>query len=65
MEYDQRIEELWYLLLTFDKTWFMLDDNEEYILINSAGQEIHSNTLEGVLQGALSLAGQRIGRTGI
>lgn len=58
-------QDYWYLLLELDNSWELIDDDEEFIFRNAAGQEVHANTLMGALQGALALYGQMTGRTGI
>lgn len=52
-------DEYWALLLLLEPSWRLASsyDSTTVILINAHGQEVHANTLQGALQGALALSG--------
>ncbi len=56
VQYNTRIEELWYLLLGFDDSWeYGYTTGNDVRLINAAKQEVSAPDEESALRGALAL----------
>lgn len=56
MEYNQVIEELWYVLLGLDRSWRVQSENDtEIVLTNRFGVEIHANSEESAIRAAIGL----------
>lgn len=57
LEYEQNVEDLWYILLKIDSGWQLSYCwHDATILIHSNGQEIHANTLYSALMAALAIS---------